>query len=79
VPQAVLGAVVLELARPEGLETPDHEAAAIYGSLAELDPDDRAQYDDVLPHFVSPDLTDLFEYSVDRLVDGVRAVATSGG
>ncbi len=79
VPQTVLGAVVLELARPEGLETPDAEAAAIYGSLAALDADDRAQYDDVLPHFVSPDLTDLFEYSIDRLVDGVRAVAAPGG
>ena len=74
-PQTVLGAVVLELSRPEGLETPDHEAAAIHGSLASLDPDDRAQYDDVLPHFTSPDLADLFDYSVDRLVDGVRAVA----
>jgi AcrR family transcriptional regulator len=75
VPQTVLGAIVLELSRPEGLETPDHEAAAIYGSLGSLTPQDRAQYDDVLPHFASPDLADLFEYSIDRLVDGVRAVA----
>ena len=39
VPQTVLGAIILELSRPEGLETPDHEAAAIYGSLASLDAD----------------------------------------
>ena len=75
VPQTVLGAIVLELARPEGLEGPDHEAAAIYGSLASLSAEDRAQWDDVLPYFTSPELSDLFEYSVDRLVDGVRAVA----
>lgn len=79
VPQTVLGAIVLEMRRPEGLETPGHEAAAIYGSLAALSPDDRAQYDDVLPHFVSPELSDLFEYSIDRLVDGVRAVAAPEG
>jgi AcrR family transcriptional regulator len=75
IPQTVLGAVVLELSRPAGLTTPDQEAAAISGSLASLDPDDRAQYDDVLPHFTDPGLADLFDYSVDRLVDGVRAVA----
>ncbi|MCD9624196.1 TetR/AcrR family transcriptional regulator C-terminal domain-containing protein [Rhabdothermincola sp. EGI L10124] len=75
VPQTVLGAVVLELARPADLETPDHEAAAIYGSLAALSADDRAEYDDVLDHFVSPELADLFEYSIDRLIDGVRAAA----
>jgi AcrR family transcriptional regulator len=75
VPQTVLGAIILELSRPEGLETPDHEAAAIYGSLASLEPTDRAQYDDVLPYFASPELADLFDYSIDRLVDGVRAVA----
>jgi AcrR family transcriptional regulator len=75
VPQTVLGAIILELARPEGLDGPDREAAAIYGSLASLSADDRAQYDDVLAHFTSPELSDLFDYSVDRLVDGVRAVA----
>jgi AcrR family transcriptional regulator len=75
VPQTLLGAVILELARPEDLETPDQEAAAIYGSLASLSADDRAQYDEVLPHFVDPELADLFEYSIDRLVDGIRAVA----
>jgi AcrR family transcriptional regulator len=75
IPQTVLGAVVLELSRPEGLDGPEHEAAAIHGSLPSLDADDRAQYDDVLPHFTDPDLADLFDYSIDRLVDGVRAVA----
>jgi hypothetical protein len=73
----VLGAIILELSRPDGLETPDHEAAAIYGSLASLEATDRAQYDDVLPYFASPDLADLFDYSIDRLVDGVRAVAAA--
>jgi AcrR family transcriptional regulator len=75
IPQTVLGAVVLELSRPVGLETPAQEAAAIHGSLPSLAPDDRAQYDDVLAHFTDPALVDLFDYSVDRLVDGVRAVA----
>lgn len=75
VPQTVLGAIILELSRPEGLESADQEAAAIHGSLASLAPAGRAQFDDVLPHFASPELADLFDYSVDRLVDGVRAVA----
>ncbi len=78
VPQTVLGAVVLELARPAGLETPQHEAAAILGALGSLSPDDRAQFDDVLPHFASPALAELFEYSIDRLVDGVKALAARG-
>lgn len=75
VPQTVLGAVVLELSRPDELETPAQEAAAILGSLAALAPEDRAEFDDVIGHFVSPELTDLFDYTLDRLVDGVRAVA----
>lgn len=75
VPQTVLGAAVLELSRPGDLQTAGHEAAAILGSLASLSTDDRAEFDDVLPHFVAPDLVDLFDYSIDRLVDGVRAVA----
>jgi AcrR family transcriptional regulator len=77
VPQSVLGAIVLELARPEGLQTAEQEAAAIYGALASLPSDDRAQFDDVLPHFTRPGLADLFDYTLDRLVDGVRAVAVA--
>jgi hypothetical protein len=73
----VLGAIVLELARPEGLQTAEQEAAAIYGALASLPSDDRAQFDDVLPHFTRPGLADLFDYTLDRLVDGVRAVAVA--
>lgn len=77
-PQSVLGAVVLELARPATLQTTEQEAAAVYGSLASLSPDDRAEFDDVLPHFTDPELADLFDYTVDRLVDGVRAVVAGG-
>ena len=65
---------MLELARPAGLQTVEQEAAAIYGALAALPADDRAEFADVLPHFVEAGLVDLFDYSVDRLVDGVRAV-----
>lgn len=74
VPQTVLGAVVLELSRPDTLVTPQHEAAAILGSLAALDPADRAELEDLLPHFAA-DPTDLFDYSVERIVDGIAAVA----
>ena len=77
VPQTVLGAIVLDQRRPPGLDGARAEAAAIHGSLAALDDADRAQYDDLLPFFTSPDLADLFEYSIDRLVDGVRGAATS--
>jgi AcrR family transcriptional regulator len=72
IPQTVLGAIVLELSRPASLPGAAQEAAAIIGGLSALDHDDRAQYDDVLPHFTSTELAELFEYSIDRLVDGVR-------
>ncbi len=75
VPQTVLGAIVLDLDRSPHLRDASAEAAAIHGSLTALDPEDRAQFDDVLPFFTSPDLADLFEYSIDRLVDGVRGAA----
>jgi AcrR family transcriptional regulator len=75
VPQTVLGAVLLDLRRPAGLHDAGAEAAAIYGSLGSLGDDSRAQLADVLPHFTGPDLPELFEYTIDRLVDGVRAVA----
>lgn len=78
VPQTVLGAVVLELSRPAGLETPDQEASAVAGSVSSLRPVDRAQFDDLLLHFTEPGLPDLFEYSIDRLVDGVRAAVAAG-
>ncbi len=75
VPQTVLGAVVLELDRPEALQSAEHEAAAIRGSLVSLGAEDRATWEDVLPHFATPALEDLYEYTIDRLVDGVRAAA----
>lgn len=75
VPQTVIGAVVLELSRPAGLETPGQEAAAIVGSLAALSEADRRELDDVATYLVAPDLDDLFAYTVARIVDGVRAVA----
>lgn len=75
VPQTVLGAIVLELARPSDLGSAAEEAVAVHGALAALDEADRTELEDVLGWFTSPQLADLFEYSVDRLVDGVRAAA----
>ena len=75
VPQTVLGAVLLDLRRPPGLHDAGAEAAAIYGSLGSLGDESRAQLVEVLPYFTQPDLADLFEYTIDRLVDGIRAVA----
>lgn len=76
VPQTVLGVVVLEAGRPADLRTPDQEAAAVLGALAGLDDADRAEFDDVVPRLLGPSLPDLFEYSIDRLIDGVRAVSS---
>jgi TetR/AcrR family tetracycline transcriptional repressor len=73
IPQTVLGAVVLELSRPAHLQSIDDEAAAIYGSLARLDAPARAEFMDVLPYFSDQSLDDLFEYSIDRIIDGVRS------
>lgn len=75
VPQTVLGAVVLDLGRPPGLRDAGAEAAAMLGSMGALGADARAQLADVLPYFASPELADLFDYTIDRLVDGVRAAA----
>jgi AcrR family transcriptional regulator len=75
IPQTVLGAITLELARPEHLQSIDDEAAAIYGSLGGLDAADRAEFVDLLPYFSERSLDDLFEYSIDRVIDGVRSEA----
>ena len=75
IPQTVLGAVVLEMDRPESLQSAEHEATAIRGSLVSLGAGDRATWEAVLPHFSTPALEDLYEYTIDRLVDGVRAAA----
>jgi AcrR family transcriptional regulator len=72
IPQTVLGAIVLELSRPAHLQSADDEAAAIYGSLPQLEPAARAQFIDVLPHFGEQSLDDLFEYSIERVIDGIR-------
>jgi len=73
IPQTILGAITLELARPDDLQSLEDEAAAIYGSLGVLDADDRAELLDVLPYFSDRSLDDLFAYSVDRVLDGIRS------
>lgn len=78
IPQTVLGAIVLELSRPAHLRSVDDEAAAIYSSLPAIEPAARAQFVDVLPHFGDQSLDgidDLFEYSIDRVIDGIRCQA----
>jgi AcrR family transcriptional regulator len=75
IPQTVLGAVVLELARPPGMRGADGEAAAIVAAMGGLDDDDRAVLAGLLGDMTSPDLPDLADYTVARIVDGVRAVA----
>ncbi len=79
IPQTVLGAVVLELARPSHLQSIDDEAAAIYGSMAQLQPAERAELIDVLPHFTEQGLDDLFEYSIDRIIDGIASQSVTDG
>ena len=77
VPQTVLGAIVLDQRRPPGLDgAPSRSGRHPRARWPRSTTHDRAQYDDVLPFFTSPDLADLFEYSIDRLVDGVRGAAT---
>ncbi len=75
VPPTVLGTIVLELSRPADLQGIGDEAAAIYGSLQNLGPAAREEFLDLLPHYTEGSLTDLFEYSLDRLVEGVRCSA----
>lgn len=75
IPQTVLGAVVLELARPPGMRGADEDAAAIVAAMGDLDDEDRACLGGLLADMTSPDLPELGGYTVARLVDGVRAVA----
>lgn len=73
IPQTVIGAIVLELARPADLRSIADEASAIYVSLGALDARDRAELADLLPFFSERSLDDLFEFTVDRLIDGIRS------
>ena len=75
IPQTVLGAIVLELARPADLKSTDDEAAAIYASVGALSAEDRSEFTDILPHYSDHDLDALFAYSIQRLIDGIHAVA----
>lgn len=71
VPQTVLGAITLELSRPSDLGSAEEEAAAIFGSLGRLRPEDRDELLDLLPHFDEGRIADLFDYTVERLLDGI--------
>jgi AcrR family transcriptional regulator len=73
IPQTVLGAITLELARPADLQSVEDEAGAIYGSLGVLDAYDRAELLDALQYFSNRSLDDLFAYSVDRVLDGISS------
>jgi AcrR family transcriptional regulator len=75
VPQTVLGAIVLELSRPAHLRSIDDEAAAIHGSLAHVGAEARAELLGLLPHYVEADLDDLFAFSVDQIIAGLRSQA----
>lgn len=79
IPQSALGAVVLELSRPGDLQSGGDEVAAIYASMGVLSPEDRSELSDVLLHYSKDDsnegLDDLFDYSIDRILDGIRAVS----
>jgi AcrR family transcriptional regulator len=75
IPQTALGAVVLELSRPGDLQSGGDEASAVYASINALSSEDRAELADVLLHYSRAGLDDLFEYSIDRIIDGVRIVA----
>ncbi len=78
IPQTALGAVVLELARPDELQSGDDEAAAIHASLGAVSAEARRDLAPVLPHLSETGLDDLFAYSIDRLIDGISAVAAVG-
>ncbi len=73
IPQTVLGAVVLELSRPTYLQSIDDEVAAIHGSLAQLSSEAKAELLGLLPHYIEGNLDDLFEFSVDQLIAGLRS------
>lgn len=75
IPQTVWGAITLELGRPEHLQSVGDETTAIFGSIAQLDEEARGELLSLLPFYAEGEMADLFDYSVDRLVDGVREQA----
>lgn len=76
IPQTVLGAIVLELSRPSDLVSVNDEAAAMYASLGDLEPEEREEVLAVLPYLAEQSLDDLFEYTVERIIDGIRRLET---
>ena len=74
VPQNALGAIVLELTRPTDLQTGDDEATAVHASLGAVPAAVRDEFRDILGHVSTKGTDDLFAFSVDRIIDGVRAV-----
>ena len=79
IPQTVIGAIVLELARSDDLQDVGDEASAIYASIGELSEEARSEIMELMPHYSEQNLTDLFEYSIDRLIDGIRHVVNEEG
>jgi AcrR family transcriptional regulator len=76
IPQTVFGAIRLELTRPTELQSAGDESAAIFRSLHRLDAAARDDLLAILPHFTAQSLDELFEYTLDRLIDGLRSQAT---
>ncbi|MEZ4334474.1 MAG: TetR/AcrR family transcriptional regulator [Myxococcota bacterium] len=78
IPQTILGAILLEAERPSHLKHVGDESAAIAGALGRVGVASRQELAALLPYFDDLAEDDLFAYTVERLLDGLRAVLTEG-
>lgn len=74
IPQAILGAILLEAERPRHLKHVADESAAIAGALAGVSTEHRMELVSLLPFLEGLGNDDLFAYTVERMLDGLRAV-----
>lgn len=78
IPQTILGAVLLEAGRPSHLRRVADESAGIAGALGSVSAESRAELVALLPFLDRLEEDDLFDYTVERMLDGLRAVLAAG-
>lgn len=78
IPQTILGAVLLEAGRPSHLRGAADESAGIAGALGSVSEGTRSELVALLPYLDRLEEDDLFAYTVERMIEGLRAVLASG-
>lgn len=78
IPQTILGAILLEAERPSHLKHVGDESAAVAGALGGVSSESRNELVALLPFLEGLGNDDLFAYTVERMLDGLRVVLAAG-